>query len=174
MLLLSHPSDMIWSSCSEISAAMVIPNSKIKICKLGTGMQLLFCLKWETQRKMKQKRLPAIRHQHLQEAKGIITTSNQVLNVVVLPPTAGDSGSDDTDPEYVPDDPEDEFDPAGELEVEEELDVEEFEDIKLSQKQRGALPQWKKSEDLVEQLQPNENFQNMASLTLLESNSYAH
>ncbi|KRY29322.1 hypothetical protein T01_4152 [Trichinella spiralis] len=104
----------------------------------------------------------------LEEAKGIITTSNQVLNVVVLPPTAGDSGSDDTDPEYVPDDPEDEFDPAGELEVEEELDVEEFEDIKLSQKQRGALPQWKKSEDLVEQLQPNENFQNMASLTLLE------
>ncbi|KRX82913.1 hypothetical protein T06_12797 [Trichinella sp. T6] len=91
---------------------------------------------------MKQKRLPAIRHQHLR--------------------------SDDTDPEYVPDDPEDEFDPAGELEVEEELDVEEFEDIKLSQKQRGALPQWKKSEDLVEQLQPNENLQNMASLTLLE------
>ncbi|KRY49065.1 hypothetical protein T03_13460 [Trichinella britovi] len=104
----------------------------------------------------------------LEEAKGIITTSIQVLNVIVLFPTAGDSGSDDTDPEYVvPDDPEDEFDPAGELEVEEELDVEEFEDIKLSQKQRGALPQWKKSEDLVEQLQPNENLQNMASLTLL-------
>ncbi|KRX24370.1 hypothetical protein T07_4109 [Trichinella nelsoni] len=104
----------------------------------------------------------------LEEAKGIITTSNQVLNVVVLPTTVGDSGSDDTDPEYVPDDPEDEFDPAGELEVEEELDVEEFEDIKLSQKQKGALPQWKKSEDLVEQLQPNEDLQNMASLTLLE------
>ncbi|KRX58220.1 hypothetical protein T09_7890 [Trichinella sp. T9] len=104
----------------------------------------------------------------LEEAKGIITTSIQVLNAIVLFPTAGDSGSDDTDPEYVvPDDPEDEFDPAGELEVEEELDVEEFEDIKLSQKQRGALPQWKKSEDLVEQLQPNENLQNMASLTLL-------
>ncbi|KRY92720.1 PiggyBac transposable element-derived protein 3 [Trichinella pseudospiralis] len=37
---------------------------------------------------------------------------NHVRNVV-LPPTAGDSGGDDTDQEYLPDDPEDEFDPAG-------------------------------------------------------------
>ncbi|KRX76407.1 PiggyBac transposable element-derived protein 2 [Trichinella sp. T6] len=62
----------------------------------------------------------------LEKAKDVITTSNQVLNVVMLPSTAGDSGT-------------------GELEVEEELDVEEFEDINLSQKQRGALPQWKKA-----------------------------
>ncbi|KRZ51634.1 PiggyBac transposable element-derived protein 2 [Trichinella nativa] len=62
----------------------------------------------------------------LEKAKDVITTSNQVLNVVMLPSTAGDSGT-------------------GELEVEEELDVEEFEDISLSQKQRGALSQWKKA-----------------------------
>ncbi|KRY55775.1 Calcium uptake protein 3, mitochondrial [Trichinella britovi] len=62
----------------------------------------------------------------------------------ILPKKLRES-SDDTDPEYLPDDPKDEFYPAGELEVEEELDVEEFEDINLSQKQRGALPQWKKA-----------------------------
>ncbi|KRX67486.1 Calcium uptake protein 3, mitochondrial [Trichinella sp. T9] len=81
----------------------------------------------------------------LEKAKDVITTSNQVLSVVMLPSTAGDSGSDDTDPKYLPDDPKDEFYPAGDLEVEKELDVEEFEDINLSQKQRGALPQWKKA-----------------------------
>ncbi|OUC46457.1 hypothetical protein D917_07706, partial [Trichinella nativa] len=129
---------MIWSSCSEISAAIVIPNSKIKICKLWHWNAIAFLLYRTTDRNY------------------ILVQDRELL-----------SSSDDTDPEYVPDDPEDEFDPAGELEVEEELDVEEFEDIKLSQKQRGALPQWKKSEDLVEQLQPNENLQNMASLTLL-------
>ncbi|KRX35262.1 hypothetical protein T06_3079 [Trichinella sp. T6] len=68
----------------------------------------------------------------LEEAKEVVDTSNHVLNVVVLPPTAGDSGSDDTDQEYLPDDPEDEFDPAGELEVEQEVRVEEFETAKLS------------------------------------------
>ncbi|KRZ80684.1 PiggyBac transposable element-derived protein 3 [Trichinella papuae] len=108
----------------------------------------------------------------LEEAKDAITISNQVINVVVLPPTAGDSGSDDSDPEYLPDDPEDEFDPAGELEVEEEIDVEEVEDIKLSRKEKRTLPRWKKSEDLdmifpVEQLQPKENLQHLASLTPL-------
>ncbi|KRZ01228.1 PiggyBac transposable element-derived protein 3 [Trichinella zimbabwensis] len=108
----------------------------------------------------------------LEEAKDAITISNQVINVVVLPPTAADSGSDDSDPEYLPNDPEDEFDPAGELEVEEELDVEEVEDIKLSCKEKRTLPRWKKSEDLdmifpVEQLQPKENLQHLASLTPL-------
>ncbi|KRY79409.1 PiggyBac transposable element-derived protein 2 [Trichinella pseudospiralis] len=77
---------------------------------------------------------------------------NHVRNVV-LPPTAGDSGGDDTDQEYLPDDPEDEFDPAG---------------VKLtatlSRKEKRALPRWKKTENLhrifpVEQIQRNENFQ---------------
>ncbi|KRX31833.1 hypothetical protein T06_11454, partial [Trichinella sp. T6] len=86
-----------------------------------------------------------------------MTTSNHVLNVALLPPKTGDPGSDDTDQEYLPDDPEDEFDPAGELEVEQER----------------ALPLWKNTEDLdriflVEQLQRNENLQQIASLTPLE------
>ncbi|KRX33968.1 hypothetical protein T05_6695, partial [Trichinella murrelli] len=46
------------------------------------------------------------------EAKEVMATSNHVLNVALLPPTTGDSVSDDTDQEYLPDDPEDEFDPA--------------------------------------------------------------
>ncbi|KRX18777.1 PiggyBac transposable element-derived protein 2 [Trichinella nelsoni] len=109
----------------------------------------------------------------LEEAKEVVDTSNHVLNVVVLPPTAGDSGSDDTDQEYLPDDAEDEFDPAGELEVEQEVRVEECETTKLSGKERRALPRWKKTEDLdmifpVEQLQRNENLQQIASLTPLE------
>ncbi|KRX75179.1 PiggyBac transposable element-derived protein 3 [Trichinella sp. T6] len=87
----------------------------------------------------------------LEEAKEVVDTSNHVLNVVVLPPTAGDSGSDDTDQEYLPDDPEDEFYPA----------------------EKRALPLWKNTEDLdriflVEQLQRNENLQQLASLTPLE------
>ncbi|KRY05487.1 hypothetical protein T12_9976, partial [Trichinella patagoniensis] len=109
----------------------------------------------------------------LEEAKEFVDTSNHVLNVVVLPPTAGDSGSDDTDQEYLPDDPEDEFDPAGELEVEQEVRVEEFATTKLSGKEKRALPRWKKTEDLdmifpFEQLQRNENLQQLASLTPLE------
>ncbi|KRY81897.1 hypothetical protein T4D_2017 [Trichinella pseudospiralis] len=100
----------------------------------------------------------------LQEAKEVMATSNQVLNVVVLPPTAGDSGGDDTDQEYLPDDPEDEFDPAGKLEVEQEVKVEEFETAKLSRKEKRALLRWKKTENLhrifpVEQIQRNENLQ---------------
>ncbi|KAL1284374.1 PiggyBac transposable element-derived protein [Trichinella pseudospiralis] len=84
----------------------------------------------------------------LQEAKEVMATSNQVLNVVVLPPTAGDSGGDDTDQQYLPDDPEDEFDPAGKLKVEQEVKVEEFETAKLSRKEKRALLRWKKTENL--------------------------
>ncbi|KRZ42640.1 hypothetical protein T4C_9022 [Trichinella pseudospiralis] len=93
---------------------------------------------------------------------------NHVRNVV-LPPTAGDSGGDDTDQEYLPDDPEDEFDPAGKLEVEQEVKVaESSKRVKLtatlSRKEKRALPRWKKTENLhrifpVEQIQRNENFQ---------------
>ncbi|KRY65508.1 PiggyBac transposable element-derived protein 3 [Trichinella pseudospiralis] len=100
----------------------------------------------------------------LQEAKEVMATSNQVLKFVVLPPTAGDSGGDDTDQQYLPDDPEDEFDPAGKLKVEQEVKVEEFETAKLSRKEKRALLRWKKTENLhrifpVEQIQRNENFQ---------------
>ncbi|KRX22194.1 Retrovirus-related Pol polyprotein from type-1 retrotransposable element [Trichinella nelsoni] len=70
----------------------------------------------------------------LEKAKDVITTSNQVLSVVMLPSTAGESGSDDTDPEYLPDGPKDEFYPAGELEVEEELDLEH-----VVQKTKGSF-----------------------------------
>ncbi|KRX64461.1 hypothetical protein T09_279 [Trichinella sp. T9] len=69
----------------------------------------------------------------------------------------GDSRSDHSDFEYLPDYPEDEFVPAGKLEVKEVLDMEECEDKSL------------KSEDLdmifpVDQLQPNQNPHRMASL----------
>ncbi|KRX69639.1 hypothetical protein T06_6242 [Trichinella sp. T6] len=60
----------------------------------------------------------------------------------------GDSGSDDSDIEYQPDDLEDTFDPAVQLEVEEELDMDKFVDIKLAQKKSRALSKWIKSEDL--------------------------
>ncbi|KRX54833.1 hypothetical protein T09_7550 [Trichinella sp. T9] len=73
----------------------------------------------------------------------------------------GDSRSDHSDFEYLPDYPEDEFVPAGKLEAKEVLDMEECEDKSL------------KSEDLdmifpVDQLQPNQNPHRMASLAQLE------
>ncbi|KRY44529.1 hypothetical protein T03_7722, partial [Trichinella britovi] len=59
----------------------------------------------------------------LEEAKDAIAISSQVINLVVPPLANGDSGSDDSDIEYQPDDLEDTFDPAVQLEVEEELDM---------------------------------------------------
>ncbi|KRY25916.1 hypothetical protein T03_13455, partial [Trichinella britovi] len=75
----------------------------------------------------------------LEEAKDAIAISSQVINLVVPPLANGDSGSDDSDIEYQPDDLEDTFDPAVQLEVEEELDMDKFVDIKLAQKESGAL-----------------------------------
>ncbi|KRZ48840.1 hypothetical protein T02_1692, partial [Trichinella nativa] len=84
----------------------------------------------------------------LEEAKDAIAISSQVINHVVPPLANGDSGSDDSDIEYQPDNLEDTFDPAVQLGVEEELDMDKFIDIKLARKESRALSKWIKSEDL--------------------------
>ncbi|KRX53801.1 hypothetical protein T09_11948 [Trichinella sp. T9] len=59
--------------------------------------------------------------------------------------TAADSGSDDSGIENQPDDLENRFDLVGELDVEEELDMDKFVDIKLAQKESGALSKIKET-----------------------------
>ncbi|KRZ35198.1 hypothetical protein T02_4465, partial [Trichinella nativa] len=75
----------------------------------------------------------------LEEEKDATTISSQVINAVVLFPAAADSGSDDSNIENQPDELENAFDLAGELDVEKELDMDKFVDIKLAQKESGAL-----------------------------------
>ncbi|OUC43647.1 hypothetical protein D917_09627 [Trichinella nativa] len=77
----------------------------------------------------------------LEEAKDAIAISSQVINHVVPPLANGDSGSDDSDIEYQPDNLEDTFDPAVQLGVEEELDMDKFIDIKLAQKRKQSFVQ---------------------------------
>ncbi|KRX87629.1 hypothetical protein T4E_5105 [Trichinella pseudospiralis] len=94
-----------------------------------------------------------------------IVISNQVINVIVLPPAVEDLGSDNSDIEYQPDDLEDTSESASELEVKEELDMGEFVDIKFTQKEVSE------NVDMmfpVKQLQPNKNLQHIASVTSLE------
>ncbi|KRZ28733.1 hypothetical protein T4B_1743 [Trichinella pseudospiralis] len=93
-----------------------------------------------------------------------IVISNQVINVIVLPPAVEDLGSDNR-VEYQPDDLEDTSESASELEVKEELDMGEFVDIKFTQKEVSE------NVDMmfpVKQLQPNKNLQHIASVTSLE------
>ncbi|KRY24273.1 hypothetical protein T03_15675, partial [Trichinella britovi] len=75
----------------------------------------------------------------LEEEKDATTISSQVIHVVVLFPAAADSGSDDSNIENQPDELENAFDLVGEMDVVEELDMGEFVDIKLAQKESGAL-----------------------------------
>ncbi|KRX32989.1 hypothetical protein T05_11675 [Trichinella murrelli] len=75
----------------------------------------------------------------LEEEKDATAITSQVINVVVLFPAAADSRSDDSNIENQPDELENAFDLVGEMDVEEELDIGEFVDIKLAQKESGAL-----------------------------------
>ena len=59
-------------------------------------------------------------------------------NVVVLPPEAGDSGSQEIDAKDVADSMEEIFEPAGELEVEEDFETDE--------ESKTALPSTRKKE----------------------------
>ena len=57
------------------------------------------------------------------EVNETIENAKNVVNVVVLPPEAGDSGSQESNVEDVADSMEEIFEPARELEVEEDLRV---------------------------------------------------
>ena len=57
----------------------------------------------------------------LAEACEIIEQASDPAAIVVLPPTSGDAGDQDSDIEETPENPEEEYEPAGELEVEQNI-----------------------------------------------------
>ena len=67
-------------------------------------------------------------------------TTKHVVNVVVLPPEAGDSGSQESDVEDVDDSMEKNFEPAGELELEEDFESDKELEMALSStRKKGFL-----------------------------------
>ncbi|KRZ66473.1 PiggyBac transposable element-derived protein 3 [Trichinella papuae] len=74
------------------------------------------------------------------------------VNVIVLPPIAGDSGEGVSNTEYVLDEPEEELEPAGELEAEEEVDTEEVPIQHTSKNARVVTLLWKKSDQFDRRL----------------------
>ncbi|KRZ71345.1 PiggyBac transposable element-derived protein 3 [Trichinella papuae] len=115
----------------------------------------------------------AIKLTTIEEARDAVASSRHPVNVIVLPPTAGDSGDDVSDTEYVPDDPEEEFEPAGELEVEEEVDTEEVPRQRTSKKARVVTPLWKKTDQFDRplpstQIPPSDEIQSVGEMSAFE------
>ena len=80
----------------------------------------------------------------------------------MLPPNAGDSGSQESDCEEITNDPEEIFEPAAEMEVEEEIysdwcdDEPEVTLPPRTKRSRQDLPQWKKNDTLDRDFSPFE------------------
>ena len=73
---------------------------------------------------------------------------SKIVNVVVLPPNAGDSGNQDSDAEEVlAESIEEIHEPAEELEIEKDLESDEEAELPLptgTKRRRQELPRWKK------------------------------
>ena len=67
-----------------------------------------------------------------------------VVNFVVLPHEAGDSGSQESNVEDVADSLEEIFEPAGKLEVEEDFESNEKSETALQSTRKKEFPNWKK------------------------------
>ena len=80
----------------------------------------------------------------LAEVNETIGKAKHVVNVAVLPPEAGDSGSQESDAEDVADSMEEIFEPAGELEVEEDFESDEELEMALLSTRKKGFPKWKK------------------------------
>ena len=72
-----------------------------------------------------------------------IKNAKNVVNVVALPPEAGDSGSQESDVEDVANNMEKIFEPFGELEVEEDFESDEESKMTLSSTRKKEFPKWK-------------------------------
>ena len=81
----------------------------------------------------------------LAEVNETIENTKNVVNVVVLPPEAGDSGNHESDVEDVADSMEEIFEPAGELEVKEDFENDEESEVTLLSTRKKEFPKWKKS-----------------------------
>ena len=88
------------------------------------------------------------------EVQDAIENNRGVRNIVVLPPNAGDSGSQTSDCEEITNDPEEIFEPAEEMEVEEEIYSDWCDDepeVTLPSRTKRSpqdLPKWKKNDTL--------------------------
>ena len=80
----------------------------------------------------------------LAEVNKTIEKTKQVVNVVVLPPEARDSGSQKSDVEDVADSMKKIFEPTGELELEEDFESDEELKMALSSTRKKGFPKWKK------------------------------
>ena len=108
------------------------------------------------------------------EAHEAIKGSRNVVNVVVLPPNAGDSGNRESDTKEVSAESMKEiYKPVGELEIEEDLESDDEAEQPLpthTKKRRQELPRWKKVSGLERAFQREEpNF--TENLSDLERNS---
>ena len=75
----------------------------------------------------------------LAEVNETIENAKSVVNIVVLPPEAGDSGSQKSDVEDIADSMEEIFKPAGELEVEENFESDEESETDLPSTRNGNM-----------------------------------
>ena len=87
----------------------------------------------------------------LAEVNETIENAKNVVNVVVLPPEAGDSGSQESNVEDVSNGMEKIFEPAGELEVEEDFESNEESEAALPSTRKKGFPNWKKVITLIKQ-----------------------
>ena len=80
----------------------------------------------------------------LAEVKETIENAKNVVNVVVLPPEAGNSGRRESNVEDVADSMEEIFESAGKLEVEEDFESDKESQIVLPLTRKKGFPKWKK------------------------------
>ena len=79
----------------------------------------------------------------LEEVNEIMENAKHVVNVAVLPPEAGDSGSQESAVEDVAESMKEIFEPAGELEVEEDFESDEESEMALPSTIKKGFPNWK-------------------------------
>ena len=96
------------------------------------------------------------------EAHEAIEGARNVVNVVLLPPNAGDSGNQESDTEEVlAESMEKIYESTGELEIEENLESDEEVELVLpicSKRRQQELPRWKKTSGFAkdfQQVEPN-------------------
>ena len=94
----------------------------------------------------------------LAEVNETIKNDKNVVNVAVLPPEAGDFGSQESNVEDVADSLEEIFEPAEELEMEEDFESNEESETALPSTRNKGFPNWKKSYNFDKTILIDDNF----------------
>ena len=107
----------------------------------------------------------------LDEASDAVANTMRAVNVVVLPPIGGDSGSEDSDTELpAVDNIEDVFEPAGELEIEEYIDDDLS--VAATYKITRDTPRWKKSHVFYKPIASDNNWTSERVMELAEKTPF--